>query len=273
MAIVLKRASRLPFAPIVAAVFAGVAGILVLAAPAWMLEQLVDRIGLATVLPAAAAPLGIKARALIAIVSALLAGLATWAVMVPVEKLLSRPKVRPFEVAPLKPMSVSDTPPSMAGFNRPPIFADRELGAPFMSAEALAGAPIERAEEIDSPRVEPADDALVLDGALMQPEDQLFARTAPLVIPTVAEDEESFHQDGTSEIPQRIVAAPVPPPADDTQGDTVANLMARLEHGLERRAQAQVQAAAKALPQAQPEIDSALRQALGTLERLAAAAR
>jgi hypothetical protein len=275
MAIVLKRASRLPFAPIVAGVFAGVAGILVAAAPAWMLEQLVDRIGLATVLPAAAAPLGLKARALIAIVSALLAGLTTWAVMIPVEKLLSRPKARPFEVAPLQPMPVTDAPASMAGFNRPPIFADRELGAPFMSDEALAVAPIERAEDADSPVIDAADDELVLDGGLMQPEDQIFARPAPLVIPPAPQEEaqEPVVSDVVHELPQRIVAAPVPPPADEASGDTVAKLMARLEHGLERRARAHTETTAPPLAQAQHEMDSALRQALGTLERLAGAGR
>lgn len=144
MTIVLKRASRLPFAPIVAALFATAAAVLVMAAPVWILERSVNQIGLSSILPAAAPPLGMKARALLALLALFGTGVVSWIVAMPLARIISRPArprgfdVQPYEEqAPVRNRSITEAPAERA-----PIFADRELGAPFMSKEALSLAPV-----------------------------------------------------------------------------------------------------------------------------------
>jgi hypothetical protein len=168
MAIILKRASKLPFAPIAAGLFALAAATLVMATPVWMLESLAERSGIASVLSAAQPPLGMKARALMAIMAALGTGAVVWAAMIPITKMLERKgrvSARPLVSNDLA--SNDDVPSPIArdqaGARRSPIFADRELGAPFMSEQALADAPMLMPQNPES--VDP--DELVLDAAFM----------------------------------------------------------------------------------------------------------
>jgi hypothetical protein len=149
-----KKINRLPVAPIIAVLFAGAAGALVLATPKWLLGKWVAVSGLATVLSAANPPLGLKAHILIAAGVAGVAGLVTFAGALSVGRMIARKKKRPFVDAPIEAFSapiektVEGAPrfdaseasaPLPTGFSRPPIFAERELGAPFMS-EATSGA-------------------------------------------------------------------------------------------------------------------------------------
>jgi hypothetical protein len=333
MAIVLKRASRLPFAPIVAGLFALAAAVLVMATPGWLLETLVEKTGIASIVSAAAPPLGMKARALLAVLAALGTGLVLWLALVPVARLLDR-KRKP--VAAIKPAQsfepVADvTAGESLGRVRRPIFADRDLGAPFMSEEALSDAPILAPTPTDA--FDP--DELVLDMNFVQ----AAAEPAPLVLdpPAHAVDDHQLVEPFESVIadqpmPQAVAfdmgtveplaeeaAAPFPvadyhapqapefaapdysavassipvlPPQDAHAGESITELVERLERGLERRAAAIAAARAAAdaaiavqaveaapsnathpLASAQKEVDSALQQALNTLERLAAGGR
>jgi hypothetical protein len=133
-----RRASRIPFAPVVAILFGIVAAILVAAVPQWLFERGVVASGLPGVLAAATPPLGLLAR-LLAIVAAFLAiTVLLWAVLGPLTaRLEGRVRAR--------------TPWRDAGYDTPvpedsdlfisprkPIFAPEELGAPLMSDEAIA---------------------------------------------------------------------------------------------------------------------------------------
>jgi hypothetical protein len=144
MTVVLKRASRLPFAPIVAALFAIAAAVLVMAAPVWLLERTVNQIGLSSILPAAAPPLGMKARGLLALLALFGTGVVSWIVAMPLAKVLSRPtRRRGFDVQPFEDHApAAITAPAAAEPARAPIFATRDLGPPFMSQEALDLAPV-----------------------------------------------------------------------------------------------------------------------------------
>ncbi len=338
MAIVLKRASRLPFAPIVAGLFALSAAVLVMATPGWLLEVLVEKTGIASVLSAAAPPLGMKARALMAILAALGTGLVFWIGLTPFARLLDRKPKTKFkrDVAPSvdqasdSPVDLDSKPVSddIARRLRRPIFADRELGAPFMSKEALAFAPILAPSEIDPV----APDELMLDMSYAQgaeepaltldppahvvddqevvepfapeayapvafdlpPADNFVMPPAPVSTGPVSAAPEFVAADFAAAAP----TIPVLPPYDAHSGESIAEMVERLERGLERRSAAisaaraaadaavavqAVEAAAPAaynpaqasgsLAGAQREVDSALQQALNTLERLAAGGR
>ena len=148
-----RRAQRIPFAPVVAVLFGIAAAILVAAVPQWLFESGVVASGLPTVFAAAAPPLGLVAR-LMAIALAF-GGVAFlfWALLAPVTRFFEA-KAR------------ARTPWRDAGYDsevaiaridplppRRPIFAPDELGAPLMSDEAIAPAVpfLEPAPELAEP--------------------------------------------------------------------------------------------------------------------------
>jgi hypothetical protein len=145
-----KKISRLPIAPIIAVLFAGAAGALVLATPEWLLNKWISASGLNTVLSAANPPLGMKARVLIAAAVAVPVAVATFAAAFSLGRVLGRKKTVKSVIIdkPIETFAKSDAvaeqtgsrfdqlmgnAPAPAGFSRPPIFAQRELGAPFMA--------------------------------------------------------------------------------------------------------------------------------------------
>lgn len=151
-----KLTNRLPFAPIVALLFAGTAAALMMATPVWLLEKWVAKSGLASIVSAAEAPLGFKARILLVGAVALIVGIASFIAMIPVGRMLGSKKMnrhfapaakgKPVAVSPFSPPHEDDVQdgndagrykPAATetnfGFARAPIFADRELGAPFMA--------------------------------------------------------------------------------------------------------------------------------------------
>jgi hypothetical protein len=151
-----KLTNRLPFAPIVALLFAGTSAALMMATPVWLLEKWVAKSGLASIVSAAEAPLGFKARILMVVAVALTVGLVTLIAMIPIGRMLGSKKMnrhfapgvkgKPVAVSPFSPPQMDDVQdgndagrykPAAAetdfGFARAPIFADRELGAPFMT--------------------------------------------------------------------------------------------------------------------------------------------
>jgi len=145
-----RRASRIPFAPVVAVLFGIVAAILMAAVPQWLFERGIVASGLPAIIAAAAPPLGLMAR-LLAIAGAFLAiTVLLWAVLGPLTaKLEGRARAR--------------TPWRDAGYDAPvaedgdlfiaprrPIFAPEELGAPLMSDDVLVLQP----ESVTAPEVE-----------------------------------------------------------------------------------------------------------------------
>jgi hypothetical protein len=318
MTVVLKRASRLPFAPIVAALFAVAAAVLVMAAPVWILERGVNQIGLSSILPAAAPPLGFKARALLALLALFGTGVVSWALAMPIARILSRPKLRRgFDVQPVKAKpSEGLRDHAQPSVSRAPIFADRDLGAPFMSDEALALSPMTPAQaEMPAPAMVEAEEPLTLDMSLLadglpfgSPKAAEAEAPAPYVAPfspygeTREEAQDDFggvpgleletafddYQVDAMPVQDPVpysapaydaapaaaaptqVSIPVAPPASDGQ-ETIAELIERLEKGLDQLSQHTANAVqAHNVPKATP---IALREALGRLERLAAANR
>ncbi len=134
----LKGIPNLPFAPIAAAMFALVAAILVMATPEWRIEQFVAATGIAKLVPAAKPPLGDTARTLLAIAVGLASFAGLWLAMRPIEKMVHarRTKTPKAVIAGSAQPIGSDAITLQPG--RRPIFANEELGAPFMSEEALA---------------------------------------------------------------------------------------------------------------------------------------
>lgn len=160
---VLKSLAQLldevPFAPVVAIMFGLVAGILVLATPGWLFERAVLASGLPPIIAATAPPLGAMAR----IVATILAVSGTtgilWLVFGPIEALMrpSVPQSRGHRIEPVYEATGDEVEP--IALARRPLFANTDLGAPFMSDEAFAQA-----------RGELVLDARVLDEASVAPE-------------------------------------------------------------------------------------------------------
>jgi hypothetical protein len=267
MSVVLKSAARLPFAPIVAAFFAVAVATLMIAMPTWMLEYYAARTGLAAALPAAQAPLGQTARMAAVGIGALGAGFLTWLAMIPVGKWLDQSAKPVFEVAPL--VSAEDiAAENDEWFKRPPIFADRDLGAPFMAEEAALVEPALESEPEPEPEAAPesldevsvdADaDELVLDDNEVLTEEQADAIASwPLIADDVASDvaaSDPVNSDAVTfdHVPVVDAVTPVEPidfvsvpndaptPLPDDMPMPIAkgsinDMMSRLEHGVARR--------------------------------------
>jgi hypothetical protein len=140
---------RVPLAPVVAVLFGAAAAILVAATPQWMFEAQVAATGLGEALSVAQSPLGLKARLLAVFLAFATVGLITWFAMRAAQSLIEGPvaRTRDDDDDALD-LGVYAT-PAPVDEPRRPIFADRELGAPFMSDEALttAARPLDLAPE------------------------------------------------------------------------------------------------------------------------------
>jgi hypothetical protein len=231
-----KKINRLPIAPIIAVLFAGAAGALVLATPKWLLGQWVAASGLATILSAANPPLGLKAHILIAAGVAGIAGVVTLVGGFAVGRVLARKKNRPFVDAPIEAFSApirnaaADAPrfdpsesiaPPPTGFSRPPIFAERELGAPFMSEAASDVAPTV------ADHVVPHYDVPVFEAPAYDLASVVAPVVAPLVVAEVADlvrpqfppaSFDPFLNDAQNGEPH-VTVAPAPAPESDWAED------------------------------------------------------
>lgn len=223
--------NRIQLAPVIGGMFALVAAILVVATPHWLFQQAVAGSGLPAILPAAAPPLGIKAKILATLAAMAIAGFVVWALASLVEQLLER---RGQTTSPNAETDTDEhegrTLDRILADRRRPIFAEADLGAPLMSDEAAAV----------------ARDELVLETALPDEE--------PRQIDTTGQSIEKHMQ-----ITPERVADPDPSPAvDESRSDpavapfisnsrdsieenagdeSVADLMSRLETALDRREQ------------------------------------
>jgi hypothetical protein len=144
---VLKNASRLPLAPTMAGLFGLVAAILVMATPRALLWTVVSKTGINNVIPSAAPPLGMTAKLMLGSVAFIVVAALAFIIAKVIEKRMGgTARRRGFgdakttqevaAVAPAAKTSAAET------SRRRPIIAGQELGAPFMSDEALAEAPI-----------------------------------------------------------------------------------------------------------------------------------
>lgn len=218
--------AKLPFAPIVGAMFAAVAGILVGATPYWLLSRTVAASGLAAIVPAFNPPLGDTARIALMIAAAIITGLVAFILALIAERTMAKPKQRAVSRGMTITVSERGVHSGHAdGRIRPPLFADAELGAPLMSDEAY----------------ERAKDELILDVPLAEADLDL-----PLWVEDVATepapDEQAMKPGPTAvmiELPaEPAVEAPpetAPVPTASVAASPIAALMDRLEQGIARR--------------------------------------
>lgn len=171
----LKSMARVPFAPVVAAMFGIITLILIFMTPGWLFERMVVASGLPSLIAAAQPPLGETARKLSAIAGGLGVFSALWAGLALLRAIVKRnapPKARGsrIDAAAL----IVESP--IVKRNREPIFAERELGAPFMSDEAIASVvsspPTDDAEQDEPPVPEPDQALLVLDRIAPRPNEE-----------------------------------------------------------------------------------------------------
>lgn len=244
----LKSLNRVPFVPVTAALFALVAGILVLATPQWLFERGVVSAGLPNLIAAAAPPLGEKARILAALIAALATGGLLWSFLTPLRNIVKPKLVERARGARIEAASEASAASPVFEPNRRPIFAETDLGAPFMSDEAIAHARDELV--LDTPLAEP------VDAAGPAEVEEVDAPTAP----------ESVAPDEAEEVPAPIAAEPEqqeaqPEPATKDDAGSIAALMGRLENALDRREQRTGSRAPF------PEDMTVLRKALGAAHR------
>jgi hypothetical protein len=197
-----KLLKKIPFAPVAAIVFGVVTAILVMATPLWLFERAVVSVGLPNMIAAAKPPLGDTARLFAAIVAALCVAITVWLPLAFISKAAKtkRPKARGMRIDPSLPL----TEERHSSMHRRPIFAGQDLGAPFMSDEAMAI----------------AKDELVLD----LPEELAVQPSPPAPAPVaVAPPIETLEQ-RTPETPSPMI-----------DQNSISSLMSRLEVAVERR--------------------------------------
>ena len=238
----MKTSFKIPFAPVVAIAFGIVATVLVLMTPQWLFESGVIASGLPSLLAAAKPPLGSTARTLAAVFAGLAVALPLWAVLATLRKAVKR--AVPAKARGSRIDAVPAKVQNPIG-QREPIFAQRDLGAPFMSHEAIAAQSL-NAVAAANPVVETSaiEDAVVVDAPppFIAPE----SAPAPVVAkPVVAEP---------------VAAVPPPAPVAPIENDdSIAGLMTRLDAAIARQSHNST-----ARPLAIGDIAS-LRKALGAL--------
>jgi len=265
---VLKQLQRLPFAPVVALMFAAVAVILVLAMPVWMLEQQVVRLGLSELLPSAAPPLGEKARLLSALLAGGVTGLIALVAALPFSGSSHRApvvvEVQPLrraendlpEAAPVQEIILPAPEPELPSFLAPPPPV-------IIDAVPVEDGPVEEVFDLSEADMAPEE---AEDEFLLAPDMVIEAPVAPLVAEDVVRDDvaevqvemppvEATSEDAPLVAPRpRVVASRAP---------SIVELVDRFSRGLEEYQRSG----------ATPMNDDVLRDALSKLERLAAGGR
>lgn len=167
----LKSVAKVPFALVVAAMFGVITLILIYMTPGWLFERMVVASGLSSLIAAAQPPLGETARKLSAIAGGLGVFSVLWAGLALLRAIMKRnapPRARGSRIDAAAPIVESP----VTKHKREPIFAERELGAPFMSDEAIASV----AESVttieaepETPAPEPQQTPLLLDRIVLRP--------------------------------------------------------------------------------------------------------
>lgn len=215
----LRQLSRMPLAPVIAAIFGLIAIILVAMTPLWLLERLVSAAGLPALIPAASPPLGATARALCLVMAGATTFGLLWIMLTPLQTLVRKRRPQKAKGSRIGAVVPATDPVRM---KRPPIFAERELGAPFMSDEAIAGS-----SAPESPSA-----AIVPPPRL----DETGVVGAPVALPTVVEAENLM---AGAEPESASPAPPAPVLVSDTvslsPNSGLADELARLESAVSRR--------------------------------------
>ncbi len=209
---------RLPLAPVFALMFGTAVAIVVAAMPQWRYEQAIGWTGLGSLLAVARPPLGLKARLLGVMLVFALVAIIMWLAVTVVERALAARSPAQDDDDLLDLAAFAETLPPLDKPRRP-IFADKELGAPFMSDEALKTAPI----------AQPFVDE-------MEPAPPI----ADIVAPAVAETPEAAIEPSALEAPLDVAEFDLPPAPPDfavLPGESsIDTLIRRLEAGMARRA-------------------------------------
>ncbi len=266
MAFNFSRLARLPLAYYCAVFFGLAIMMLILAAPHWQLDRAVRASRVYHVLHFAKPPVQVFARVLLA----LIAGLGT-ALLIAGRPLLAalRSRTAPatrFKV-PQRRVAAERAEPGRNSASRRPIFADKELGAPLMSAEVLeraqandappaskwdpapvaalapAEAPIIEAPHVEpqresAPRSEittPAMDAPAIETHASAPGFPKYSWLEPEEVP-VTEPVALHHDVPPEEVPEApIVYQAEPLPIAHQEEPSLQEMIARLEAGLANR--------------------------------------
>ncbi|WP_213980548.1 hypothetical protein [Sphingomonas sp. dw_22] len=246
---------NLPIAPLAAIVLGALVALGVAAMPVAGLESLVMGSGLPAVLPAAEPPLGLTARAAMALLTGGFAAIFTWLaafILIGTRSVtLGRAPEASDEELPMPVLRRADAHPDAPP--RPPLLATRDLGTPFLDVrapDAKVGAKVgESAAEAKKPEV-PVEQPLPQD--LEQPLaafDPAAIRAVPMPPPIklpptrrapqppVFEPSERFEVFELTP-PVRKPADPLPPVEPLARPETEASvhaLLERLERGVVRR--------------------------------------
>lgn len=283
MALRFKGVHNLPFAPVAAAIFGLGAAAFVFAIPVYYVERMAEVSGLASVLPAARAPLGNTAQGLIALAMAFGTFVVMWLILRPVEKLFKRRKAerkeRSFRFGRKQPGSMPDADdvPLTAAETvsaRKPIFAQAELGAPLMSdaalvsgGELLAGAPAARTSIFDEAQpldltammAEPASAPELTPSPAVEPQSVVTA-PEPLMAPIEWLTPDQVPSDGSLEreasmpvsaesAPAAAIVPPIEEAADEpTEEPSLRELLVRFETALKKRRDMEAAAQQSASP-------------------------
>lgn len=241
----LKNLDKVPFAPVVGAMFGLVAAVLILATPGWLFERMVVSSGLPDLVSAAQPPLGDKARILAALLAFFGVGAFLAATIALIEYFVMPDarranRARGSRIDDVEAEAAVEEEPVAAPLfeeaGRRPLFAESDLGAPFMSDEAIAH----------------ARDELVLDNAL--PELEVEAQATETIVEAqwepVAEEQPEAEpvepvaelvaepmQNGAAEAAPTLepVAQAQPASHADADDQSVAVLLDRLEKALVKR--------------------------------------
>ncbi|OYY89599.1 MAG: hypothetical protein B7Y45_11340 [Sphingomonas sp. 28-66-16] len=218
-----KRLTTLPVAPLVAAIIGVMTAAIFTLMPAAMLESLILRSGIAAVLAAAEPPLGATARIVLILICGGGAALVCWFGLF----LLLGSRSVSFGGAEASAADAADLPVLRRADAHPdaparrPVFANRDLGTPFLEVRArqLAGETSARPSvpasppEPAAPRVNPTESAAPADAASPAPM-RAPAPVAPLPLRQRPIDlPDDLDQPLAAFDPGAIRAAPLPPPA------------------------------------------------------------
>ncbi len=235
----MKRLGKIRFAPVAAAVFALVTGILIFSTPTWLFERAIVASGLPALLPAAKPPLGDTARILVALATAALVGLSIWLPLSLISKAAKakRPKARGTRIEPV----IRGRDEGQAPAHRRPIFAESDLGAPFMSDEAMAIAKDELV--LDAPMLDdiaPIAPSIMSRASVFETPEEIasapeFAGFETVDAPLEVQVEAPVYAAPVTPEPVLAVEKPAAPAAPQEDVTSIASLMQRLDDAVVRR--------------------------------------
>jgi hypothetical protein len=230
---------RVPLAPVFALMFGTAVAIVIAATPQGIFESAIASSGLGSILTVAQPPLGLKARLLAVALGFALVAILVWLSVSAVQRLIAGPVARAddgFDDGFDNELDLGVYADSLPPVDAPrrPIFADKELGAPFMSDEALAtmAATLDPVMTLDVPVAEPEPSLILEAPESITESDDVVAKPEVLFAPVLV--------DPVLEAPLEFAEFDLPLVTGDAEvlpGESaIDTLIRRLEAGLARRA-------------------------------------